>query len=203
MNDTIQIPPLPLSLRSIYVAESSCNFGNGFDPLVGDQKLEFSTDYAPMGHTVKGSRAPDRSEMRPTSCTFLVTFRAFYHLRPSPSPAPALTKQIDESTAAATIKVTFAVDYLVAADGPEPTEELLQQWGTFQPMIHAWSYWREYCHSNAMRMNMPVVMVPLLILGNHKQTGESVLRIEPPSQKRASAAKAPKPVARKRATKLP
>jgi len=67
----------------------------------------------------------------------------------------------------AEISALFAADYLI--ETPEtPSEEKLKQWAASNAVLHCWPYWREFCHSTLLRMNLPVTIIPMMVVENKK-----------------------------------
>jgi hypothetical protein len=147
-----------LNLRAIYVRKSSTSMADGFDPLVPGQQIGITTIAAPIGLRTSTDMANGPNSQRDVAYGYDVEFAVTYHLNNGVAPV------LDESTVVARITVTYTVDYVLTSGAPNLSDEQIQSWGASQPMVHAWGHWREYCQSTMMRMNLPVVMVPLLVI---------------------------------------
>ena len=155
-----QIPVnIPFTLRSIYLRESSTSFHDNFDPLMPGQPLHMRAKFSPTGYFTTGETSSTSGEPTTISYTFLTSFEFDYMAAPaSPSGEVDLTAE-----PVAKIAAKFAVDYLVNPGAPLPDEDFARQWGGSAAMTHAWPYWREFAHNTLTRMNLPVMLIPLLL----------------------------------------
>ena len=184
---------LPLAIRTVYLRKSSTQFGDSFDPLKPGQPLQVQSRFAPIGFIENGDLSAGGNEAIPRSYTFLTEFEFSYLLGPVDTSIPP--ESVDTSNAAAKVTAQIAVDYLISPSEPVPTAEQLQQWGGSAALMHSWPYWREFAHSTMMRMNLPVVMAPLLVA----QPQPVITPVQDAMQSIAPAAKR----ARSRATAKP
>ena len=156
----------PFSLRAVYLREGKQWMMDGFDPLLAGQPLH--AQFRVAGHKVEIQESvqnmPDAEVIK--SCRFITTF-AFRYLRFTPD-TPPKTQEDEQSSLVVEISACIAVDYLIGV--PEvPTPEKLEQWAKGNAMLHCWPYWREFCHSTLMRMNLPITVMPLMEVNNQKQ----------------------------------
>lgn len=185
---------LPFALRAIYFRESTMKLSAEFNPLVPGQPLagRFRTmsGAALLGETVESTEPQVRT------MTFLTVFEFRYNANKSGAldPSSIADEALDDENVLAEISATIAADYLVIS--PElPTEEYIQNWAKSSALVHSWPYWREFCHSAMMRLNLPVSIVPMLEL---KATAEAIesqkqLTSKPgPRKPRVSRSKVPK-----------
>lgn len=187
MTNSDTAPQIPFNLRAIYLRESSTAFDDAFDPLKPGQQLHIQSRFHPHSHFVDGEIAADGSTRVPKSYTFLIEFETAYFLASNgPPPDPST---FDTEKAVARIKARFAADYLLAPGAPLLSESKVQAWGGSTAMVHTWPYWREYCHSTMMRMNMPVILAPMMV-------------IQPPLEQIPAESNAPTNVASKGKPKL-
>lgn len=185
---------LPLALRSIYLRESSTRFRENFDPLKPGQPLQMQAKFAPIGYLVNGDMPIDGGEVVPRSYTFLTQFEFNYFAGPFDTSVPI--ESIDTSDPVAKITAQIGVDYLVTPGETTPTEDRLHSWANSAALVHAWPYWREFAHNTMMRMNLPVMMIPLLVTtpaaalptGTNQQ---KVVEQKAPTAKKARAKVAP------------
>ena len=153
---------LPFTLRSIYVRNSSTRIDDHFDHLLPGQQL------MPIFRTGEG-----RCECRETkytendkdavfrSCSFTTRFE-FAYTRPTDGDQPVSDEDI-EKLIAAQITADITLDYLINLPS-FPDSDALNQWASGNVILHAWPYWREFCHSTMLRMNLPVTIIPLVQL---------------------------------------
>lgn len=133
--------------------------GDTFDPMIPGQQLNgmFRTV---GGHAICKEQTPENGEGSTIrSCTFVTHFEFRYTRTIEDGAVPQETEE--GAREVAEISADIAVDYLIGA--PEmPSQDDLQQWGSGNALVHAWPYWREYCHAAMSRMNLPVTLMPLL-----------------------------------------
>jgi len=182
--------PRPFALRSIFLRSSSVWISPEFSPLVPGQQL------APVMRSgeirIEGNETrlltEEAAEQRVNSCAFTLHFDFGYTLVGGPK---ADSNEEVEKAMVAKVSADITVDYLV--NTPEfPSEERLQKWANSNTVVHAWPYWREYCHSTLLRMNLPVAIMPLLELmppPDEAAASEMPVHAEPPPGKQASKPK--------------
>lgn len=154
---------LPLKLRAIYVRHAASVIASDFDPLTPGQPLSVNHNFTPTGYLLQGRRDDNGQPGHPASCMFLIDFNAVYLSDQAKQRTSDTGTEMDG--AVARIHATLAVDYILNPDAPFPTDQFFAHWGKSSALVHSWPYWREYCHSTMLRMNLPVVIVPLLVGG--------------------------------------
>lgn len=157
-------------IRAIYIRKSSIALDDDFNPLISGQELSAAFECKQNGYVTSGAQEGEGATENIQSITCLNRFDFAYLLtgqqvQKSPTDAP-------EQKIAASITASICVDYVV--NGAQPTPEELAAIAN-SSVLHSWPYWREYCHSNMTRMQLPVVQVPLL----HIQTAEVVSQTIP------------------------
>lgn len=175
---------LPYTLRAIYLRSCSTWMDNGFDPLLPGQQLaslfrtsEGRVEYAETTVTEKTNK-----ENLIRSCAFTTRFD-FAYTKLNENETPTSDEDIEKAIVAK-ITADITVDYLVnTSTFKDP--QFLKKWGTTNVLLHAWPYWREICHSNLMRMNLPVTMMPLIQFATHTDPGDTA----PPQAPKRSANK--------------
>lgn len=151
---------LPYTLRSIYLRNCATWMDKGFDPLLPGQELSavFRTGEGRVDCR-ESSLQGNNGEIKFRSCTFTTCFD-FAYTKAGENNTPQSDEDI-EKTLIAKISVEISVDYIV--NTPDfPDNENLHRWGNNNAVLHAWPYWREFCHSTLLRMNLPVTMIPLV-----------------------------------------
>lgn len=151
---------LPYSLRAIYIRDSSTWMDPRFDPLVPGQQLSavFRTGEGSVDCRETTMQTED-DQISIRSCTFITRFD-FAYRRTEEMPTPPTEEDIEKSLVAK-ISVEIAADYLV--NTPDfPDGDALQRWGNSNALLHTWPYWREFCHSTLVRMNLPVTIIPMV-----------------------------------------
>lgn len=158
-----------LAIRAVYVRKSSLEISDEFNPLVPGQKLNGAFTWKPDGYAVTEIPPGEGRPEITRSIAFHNQFNFVFHFGDPPKEAVPLSA--DAPKPAATLAACIAVDYLLTGDQPEP-EEIAKYINN--SMVHAWPYWREYCHSSMLRMQLPVVLAPLLSLTEREtETPES------------------------------
>lgn len=151
-------------LRTIYIRKSDISLAKDFDPSVGATGLKplFRTSEVEISRNETEFESTDQAEKtRLLTCAFTFGFE-FVYLDPQRDTAKQLdTNQLPDEAIVARIAADITVDYAVAR--PEfPSDEELHLWANNNGVLHAWPYWREYCHSSMTRMGLPVTMMPLV-----------------------------------------
>lgn len=162
---------LPFKLRMIYLRSGTAWMDSEFNPLLPGQQLMplFRTG---EGH-IDGIEAiidENGKQTQVHSCAFTNRFD-FAYTKSIGSGAPAIDEDIEKKIIA---KVTadITVDYLVNPSVLDDMETL-KRWAASNVMLHAWPYWREFCHSNLLRMNLPVTMIPIMQLSLKENHGDT------------------------------
>lgn len=136
----------------------------GFDPMLPGQQL--FGQFKASGHRVEVREAventPDAKPIR--TCLITTNFQFRYlntHLDKPPK------DDEDGKHLVAEISARVTVDYLI--ETPEtPSNEELEHWASKNAVLHCWPYWREFCHSTLLRMNLPVTVMPMMVIENKK-----------------------------------
>lgn len=156
--------PLPFSLRSVYWREGKQWMAESFDPMLPGQQLfgQFKTS----GHRVEVREAveniPDAKPIRTCLITTNFQFRYLNAHLDKPSKDDENGKSL-----VAEISARITVDYLIGT--PEtPSKEELEHWASKNALLHCWPYWREFCHSTLLHMNLPVTVMPMMVIENKK-----------------------------------
>lgn len=149
------------TLRGVYLRESTTWIRDTFDPLIPGQNLGPLMRTHPTRVECSEAKSLDASgtESIIRFCAFTNRLEFAYILHDS-SHMPPSDEEI-EKVIVAKITADITVDYLLNAEN-FPDQPALSKWGTSNVMVHAWPYWREFCHSTLCRMNLPVTMVPML-----------------------------------------
>lgn len=151
----------PYTLRSIYLHNSSVRIVEGFDPTIpgqplaanfrtGDGKIECRQTEIEQGGVKTSIR----------SCAFTNRFE-FAYTRPLSDSPPQNDEDI-EKVIVAQVTADITVDYLFNFQDFPPPEDDLKKWAGSNVLLHAWPYWREFCHSMLIRMNLPLTIIPLV-----------------------------------------
>lgn len=152
----------PLSIRAVYVRKCSLALNDSFDPLIPGQQLSAKFTSRSDGHTICEIQASEVATNVSKSIAFHNQFDfVFSHGAPQPE---SPTANPEEQQVAARISACISVDYVMT--GEQPNSDDLDAYA-HTSIIHAWPYWREYCHSNMLRMQLPVVLAPLLVIATN------------------------------------
>ena len=159
----------PYTLRSIYLRNSSVRIVDGFDPAIPGQPLaaNFRTG---DGKIECRETEFEQNNVKTTarSCLFTTRFE-FAYTRPSPD-TPVQDDEDIEKLIVAQITADITVDYLFNHQDFPPVEDDLKRWASSNVILHSWPYWREFCHSMQVRMNLPVAMIPLIEFSQKQET---------------------------------
>lgn len=148
---------LQYALRDIYLKESHTKLGVGFDPTIGGSELtgEFRVLGGETECRTQDAVTPDGTKQTLRTCVFTTRFE-FRYLR-----AGLLDPATQEPIVAAEITADITTDY--QCNTPDfPDEANLLKWGQSNVLLHAWPYWREFCHTTLLRMRLPVTLMPLV-----------------------------------------
>lgn len=148
---------LQYALRDIYLRESHTKLGLGFDPTIGGSELtgEFRVLGGETECRTQDTVTPDGTKQTLLTCVFTTRFE-FRYLR-----AGQVDPATHEPIVAAEITADITTDY--QCNTPDfPEEANLVKWGQSNVLLHAWPYWREFCHSTLLRMRLPVTLMPLV-----------------------------------------
>ena len=151
----------PYTLRSIYLRNSSVRIVDDFDPTIPGQPLaaNFRTGDGKIEcRETEFDQNNDKTTVR--SCLFTTRFE-FAYTRPVPDSPPQNDEDI-EKLIVAQITADIAIDYLFNLEAFPPAEDDLKKWASTNVLLHSWPYWREFCHSMLVRMNLPLTMIPLI-----------------------------------------
>lgn len=145
----------PYALRTIYLKESHTRLGDGFDPTASNELIgEFRVLGGEAECRTLDAVTPDGVKQTLRTCVFTTRFEFRYLVAGKTDPAA------QEPVVAAEITACITTDYL--CNTPDfPPEAELHKWGQGNVLLHAWPYWREFCHSTLARMHLPVTLIPL------------------------------------------
>ena len=142
-------------LRGIYVRESQLFMKDDFDPLsVGSDLVG---KFRIISQNVSLREEITENEEKNIYCAFTTHFQFGYS-------EENINNEVEEAELdpefLTSISLKISVDYKIN-NGISPSQEDIQKWGTTNVLLHSWPYWREYCHSMQMRMNIPTQIIPL------------------------------------------
>lgn len=140
------------TLRGIYLRESQVSMREGFMPHV--RKDLPGTFRITQQEIIKGEDINQAGDKTPF-CTIITCFEFGYLENQLDDPS-----QITAQDFIASITAKIAADYIIQ-DAEQLTDEALQQWAGINTLLHTWPYWREYCQTTQMRMNLPAHLMPL------------------------------------------
>lgn len=163
MDKKKQQEPVPFSLRSVYFREGRQWMTDDFDPMLPGQPIygQFKSSGQRIEIREAVENIPDAKPIK--TCLVTTNFQFRYLNTQIENPAD----EEDGKYLIAEISARIAADYLIEV--PEtPPKERLEKWATSNALLHCWPYWREFCHSTLLRMNLPVTMMPMMLIGNKK-----------------------------------
>lgn len=155
----------PFSLRAVYLREGKQWMSDGFDPMLPGQRL--SGQFRVSGHKIEVQEAVENIPDAKTIKTCRITSK--YEFRYLDIPVDIQPKEgEDDKYLIAEISAFITVDYLIEISETPPAEKL-EQWASGNALLHCWPYWREFCHSTMLRMNLPVTMMPMMEVDQKKK----------------------------------
>lgn len=157
--------PLPFSLRSVYWREGKQWMSDDFDPMLPGQQL--FGQFKASGHRIQVRETVENIPGAKPIRTCLVTSNFQFRYLNTQIEKPAAEEE-DGKFLIAEISARITADYLIEAPETPPPEKL-EQWAASNALLHCWPYWREFCHSTLLRMNLPVTMMPMMVIENKKE----------------------------------
>lgn len=160
----------PFSLQAIYIRESSTNLAASFNPTLGGQTLAGHFRTSRIGPPEIKDVISDQGESI-QAIAFSAKFE-FRYTKKSGNPAdedPSI-----ETNVCASIEAKINVEYVLIGE-KMPPEDYLNHWAATAALNHAWPYWREFCSSAMTKMNLPVLIVPLLDLYREEAANAKML----------------------------
>lgn len=156
--------PRPFSLRAVYLREGKQWMSDDFDPMLPGQPL--SGQFMVSGPKFELQEAVENIPEAKTIRSFRVASGfAFRYLNIQMD--TQLKEGEEEKHLVVEISARITVDYLIEV--PEtPPQEKLEQWASNNALLHCWPYWREFCHSTLLRMNLPITMIPMMEVNQTK-----------------------------------
>lgn len=167
MNTEKEQTLIPFVLRAVYLRGGNQWMSDQFDPTIPAQQV--FGEFKASGHEIKIQEFVDNLDETKTikSCQFTANFDFRY-----------LSQNIEEAAeesdavAIATISARITVDYLLDTTKTLSQAEL-ESWASSSALFHSWPYWREFCHSTLMRMNLPIAMMPIMELKQNAKNGDT------------------------------
>lgn len=159
-----------LDIHTVYISASSCMFLNDFDPLLPSQML--TGQYAI--NTVSISRKNLINEIEKIQARY-IRFHvqaSMRYMKGEPTDEQMKNEEWVKESTASEINAVYCVEYAIKPD-IELTEEEIGAFANVNVPYHVWPFWREYCQNTCNRMNLPVSMVPMLIIDQKQKTEEA------------------------------
>jgi len=171
----------PFNVRAIFFRGCEWKMDDDFDPLRAGQPLLGHFAVAPKSYTAATLHidAPEPREVR--AYAFATTLDFTYRLGEA-------DKTYDEAAVeklkiVASMSATLVADYLLADRADQPDAAVLENWLRGPSLAHIWPYWREFCHSTMLRMNLPVTIIPLMVMGPKPERPAPEELASPPTRK--------------------
>lgn len=142
------------TLRAVYLRESIVSMKDGFNPLHNRKKLvgQFRISSQQIMHGQEEKPSGEKQNF----CLITTAFEFGYFLEGKVDEKV----NIDDQDFVVSISAKISVDYTIK-NGGDSAQDAITDWAQRNTLIHAWPYWREYCQSIQMRMNLPVLIIPL------------------------------------------
>lgn len=152
-------------LRSIYLRKMESLLAEEFDPTIGGRSLTplFRTSPARWrcSEISSSSKTSEVDTSTEVTCTITFTFEFVYIDSAEAVDSVQVGDELVAEKVLARIVADISTDYAVAS-GLCPSDEELERWSQNNTILHAWPYWREYCHATMLRMGLPVTIMPLV-----------------------------------------
>lgn len=150
-----------VALQLVYLRGSNVRMAADFFPAVATGPLMplFRTGDVEISRR-KTTFSNEDSSVEAHWYDFIYRFEFVYIRAEEDGPRP--TKEEVEEHLVAEITADIVIQYAWQdPSDPVSSDEFNAMIGP-QALMHAWPYWREYCHNTMMRMGLPVTMIPLL-----------------------------------------
>lgn len=157
----------PFALRAVYLREGMQWMSDAFDPIIPGQQLFAQARTSDSIIEVQEIIENTPNSKTINTCRITLNFE-FRYLNKVQEADDVLKDKDDLTNLVAKISASITVDYLVVAEEVPPNERL-EQWASSNAMLHSWPYWREFCHSTLLRMNLPVTLMPMLDIKQKKE----------------------------------
>lgn len=163
MAQTVKDTARKLDIQSVYINSSTSSFLNDFDPLVSNQMLTGQYAINTVG-AYRKNVINDSEEIQASFIRFHVQANMRY-IKGGPKDEELQNEEWIKENIASEINAVYCVEYAIKPD-TELAEEEIAAFGKVNVPYHIWPFWREYCQNTCNRMNLPVSIVPMLIIDN-------------------------------------
>jgi hypothetical protein len=157
--EVLDVPQHPIfGLRAIYIRRSEVSLSDDFDPLLPGQTMRGKFRITEGTSKVEQVEALTGDRKVYSSCAITTKFD-FQYIGALPATAPDQT--VDGNSVLASISAEITAHYSIPED-KLPTDEMVARWHGSTVIGHCWPYWREYCQNTMLRMNLPVMIMPMI-----------------------------------------
>lgn len=162
MSTSIKDTARKLDIQHVYISASNSSFHNDFDPLMPNQMLTGQYTINTVRIDLK-TLTDEESNVTHRFLRCYVQAGMRYFLGEQPTDEEMQNEAWIKSKLASEISAIYCVEYSIRPD-VELTSEENAEFGRVNVPYHVWPYWREYCQNTCNRMNLPVSVVPMLII---------------------------------------
>ncbi len=185
INEPLLAGDAAFHLRTIYVRRSESYLADNFDPTIGIRSLNplFRTSSCHWTCKELKTSGEDGVESRLLTCAVTFTFE-FVYLDPEQTKQQgADDNDLPPEAIVARIVADISTDYAISRN-ELPTDDELANWAENNTILHAWPYWREYCHNTMVRMGLPVTIMPLVQRARPSRSSPEGMATEPKKVRR-------------------
>lgn len=147
----------PFSLRAIYLRKSNIEISEYFDPLLPGQSMRGKFRVSKGLYKTEQVQQLNGEKKIFSSCAITTKYEFHYV---GALPVDDL-EDVSSESIVAKISAEITAHYTIP-DDYTPEEAEIEHWHYDTVMGQCWPYWREYCQSSLLRMNLPVMVMPTI-----------------------------------------
>ena len=137
-----------------------------FDPLIPGQELQGQFKIGLRSAKVKEYQSEQNESQR------VISFEVEAGLRYVPvgiSESDLSNEELVAKSMVAEVTAIFLAEYLLLTK-ELPDAAILEEFGRHNAVYHVWPYWREYSQNSCTRMNLPITVMPMLVITSAQPT---------------------------------
>jgi hypothetical protein len=153
-----------LQFADIFLATTDAWLAEDFDPKF-DARAQNEGCSLQLKHQVIQSNIIEVKEADDYSCFFRVYIDVGVRMR--------YKDESESKDPVAQIEASYCLDYLITKPELRQDQEALDAYALHNASYHLWPYWREYLMSQALRMNLPKLPLPVRLFGGGQATSDN------------------------------
>lgn len=160
MSEALERAKRALQFEDIYQSRADASLVDGFDPrfeTTKGYKLQFK-------HHVAKAAIIELEGGNGDATVFRVYIDVGVRLL-----RKAGAKNKEDKGAVAQIEASYCIDYRLNNEELKDDAEALDAFALHNASYHLWPYWREFAMSQAMRMNLPKIALPVRLVSPNQQ----------------------------------